>query len=206
MRRCRKGWIVMPLAHIKVRRFSPVLRSCGLIGYFAIVPAIIAASELRHSRVGPVSLFCHLQPSSFNIHHTLQPHLPTARVLSPLGSSTLSPTLRTGENFNHVTFNDSVQLPTPLKRCSDALIERLRTIRIWRALIHIKSIPFRRQFIQRQHPVRKTSCHVTASRAHGYPHYTPFLKYLHEVHATLSLFVGLPLFIGLETVVNRIKI
>jgi hypothetical protein len=33
-----------------------------------------------------------------------------------------------------------------------------------------------------------------------------FLKYLHKVDAALSLFVSLPIFIRLETVVNGIKI
>jgi hypothetical protein len=33
-----------------------------------------------------------------------------------------------------------------------------------------------------------------------------FWRYFHEVHAALSLFVSLPFFIGLETVVNGIKI
>jgi hypothetical protein len=43
-------------------------------------------------------------------------------------------------------------------------------------------------------------------RAHGHLHYSSFLKNLHEVHAALSLFVSLPFFIGLETVVNHINL
>jgi hypothetical protein len=37
------------IARIKARRFGPVLRSCGLIGYFSIVLVTVAASDLRHS-------------------------------------------------------------------------------------------------------------------------------------------------------------
>jgi hypothetical protein len=111
MRRRGKGWTVRPVARKKVCRFGPVLCSSWLIGCFSIVPVTIIASELRRPRVGLASTFYLLQRSSLNIHlisrqfnthllhaHTLQSHLPTARVLSPLSNPALSPTHGTGQN------------------------------------------------------------------------------------------------------------
>jgi hypothetical protein len=60
---------VRPVARIKVRRFIPASRSCGLIGYFSTVLVTVTASEIHRSLVGVVSAL-------YLLRYCTQSHLP----------------------------------------------------------------------------------------------------------------------------------